>query len=269
PVASAQVKTALLLAGCVAHGTTSVIEPARSRDHTERMLAAAGIPVTVAPDGISLAGPASPQPLALGIPGDFSSAAFLIVAALLVEGSDLVVDNVGLNPTRTGLLEVLREMGADVESSVDRSEGGEPVGTIRARFSTLSAVSPSRDKVATFIDEIPILAVAATQAEGRTEIRGAAELRVKESDRVAAVVEGLASLGADVQAHPDGISVTGPTPLAGGEVDCFGDHRIAMAFAVTGLIADDNVRIAGWGSVATSFPEFLDVLGRAQGRIAP
>ncbi|MFN2594163.1 MAG: 3-phosphoshikimate 1-carboxyvinyltransferase, partial [Actinomycetota bacterium] len=265
----AQVKTALLLAGLHAQGTTSVIEPSQSRDHTERMLSAAGVKVETQNGAVSLDGPVAPDPLNMRVPGDFSSVAFLIVAATLVEGSDLTIEDVGLNPTRTGLLDVLRAMGADIETKVTSHEGGEPMGEIRVRSTVLTRVAPDPARVPTLIDEIPILAIAATQAEGDTEIRGAAELRVKETDRITALVDGIAAIGGKAVAHPDGLTVTGPTPLVGAPVDSKGDHRMAMAFAVAGLIAEGNVRISKWSCVDTSFPEFLDVLGRAQGRIAP
>ncbi|MEA2476432.1 MAG: 3-phosphoshikimate 1-carboxyvinyltransferase [Actinomycetota bacterium] len=266
-VASAQVKTALLFAGCLATGTTSVIEPGPSRDHTERMLSAAGVAVVRSGTTVSVDGPQLPAPLNVRVPGDMSSAAFLIVAALLVEGSDLTIEDVGINPTRTGLIDALRAMGADIEVIETGTEGGEPVGSIRVRSSALVGASPDPAAVPTFIDEIPVLAIAATQAEGETTIRGASELRVKETDRISALVEGITAIGGRAEAHPDGMTVTGSTPLRGADVDSLGDHRVAMAFAVAGLVADDNIRIAKWSCVDTSFPEFLDVLGRAQGRL--
>ncbi len=263
PVASAQVKSALLLAGARAAGTTSVTEPAPSRDHTERMLQTAGADLRVEGTTVHVTGGAELKAADRTIPGDFSSAMFLVAAALLVEGSDLAVDGVSLNPTRTAALDVLRAMGADIEVTTN-DVGDEPVGTIVARHSELAATDIGGDVVPQLIDEIPVLAVLATQAGGRTQITGARELRVKESDRIAALARGLTSLGASVAEMPDGLSIEGPAALHGGEVESLDDHRIAMSFAVAGLVAAGNVKVAGWSSVATSFPEFLDVLGRAR-----
>jgi 3-phosphoshikimate 1-carboxyvinyltransferase len=193
---------------------------------------------------------------------------FFVVAACLVPGSDLTIAGVGLNPTRTGLLDVLGQMGADIETEVELESGGEPVGTIRVRYSGLRGVTVDPGAVPAVLDEVPILAIAASQADGETVIGGAAELRVKESDRIAAMVEGLRALGADAEELPDGLVVRGPAGLVGGDVDARGDHRVAMSFAVAGLVAEGNVRVEGWSSVETSFPDFLDVLGRAQGRLS-
>jgi 3-phosphoshikimate 1-carboxyvinyltransferase len=265
-VASAQIKTALLLAGLRASGTTSVLEPRRSRDHTERMLAAAGVPLRVDGLRVSLDGGTGPAAADRVIPGDISSAMFLIVAALICPGSDLRITGVGLNPTRTAALDVLKEMGAALEITVDEERHGEPVGTVRAKHSELSGVAIDPVQVPALIDEIPVLAIAATQADGATAIRGAEELRVKESDRIDTMVQGLTAVGAAVEELPDGMVVAGSSTLRGGRVESRGDHRVAMAFAVAGLVASDNVRIDGWSSVETSFPEFLDTLGEAQGR---
>ena len=263
-IASAQVKTAVLLAGLGAGGATTVVEPRPTRDHTERMLAAAG--VEVKRDGLSTTVSGGSRPAAIDrvVPGDFSSAAFLIVGACLLEGSDLTITGVGLNPTRTGLLNVLARMGASVdgEPTVDRE--GEPAGIVRARHGPLTATEVAGEEVPGVIDELPVLAVAATQAEGETVIRGAGELRVKESNRIETVVDALRRLGGDVEALPDGMIVRGPTALAGAEVDSHGDHRVALALAVAGLVAEGNVRIKGWSSINTSFPEFLDVLDEAR-----
>ena len=264
PVASAQVKTAVLLAGLAARGATTVREPGTSRDHTERMLAAAGIEVERADGGVTVGGGGEVRPADWFVPGDFSSAAFLIAGALLLEGSDLALEGVGLNPTRTGALDVLRRMGADIEASVTNEWGGEPAGTITARFSELEATSVTEEEVPRLIDELPVLAVVATQAQGTSEFRGAGELRVKESDRVEALTTALRTLGADVEALPDGLVVRGPARLEGAEVHAVNDHRIALALAVAGLVARGNVRIHGWSSVNTSFPEFLDVLAQAR-----
>ena len=264
PVASAQVKSALLLAGLRASGTTSVTEPGDSRDHTERMLEAAGVPVERSGRTASVTGGALPGPRDWTIPGDFSSAAYLVAGALLIEGSDLVLDDVGLNPTRTGLLDVVGRMGASLEITAPTQEGGEPVGSLRIKASQLEATSIGADEVPRLIDELPVLAVLATQAHGTSEFRGAEELRVKESDRIETVVAALRELGADVEDLPDGMIVRGPTPLRGGEVDARDDHRVALAMAVAGFIAAGSVRIHGWSSVSTSFPEFLDVVAEAR-----
>jgi 3-phosphoshikimate 1-carboxyvinyltransferase len=259
-VASAQVKSAVLLAGLAAEGLTRVVEPHRSRDHTERMLAAAGVGVRVEGTAVSVDGGAEVEAREWTVPGDVSSALFLLAAAACLDGSDLTIVDVGLNPTRTGALRILAAMGADLEVETTDETDAEPVGVVRARASDLVGVTIPGDDAATYIDEVPLLAVAATQAEGETVFEGMAELRVKESDRVAAMVEGLAVLGADASATADGLMVRGPTELRGGEVDSHGDHRVALAFAVAGLLTAERVRIKQWSCIETSFPEFLDVL---------
>ncbi|HYI45744.1 MAG TPA: 3-phosphoshikimate 1-carboxyvinyltransferase [Actinomycetota bacterium] len=266
PVASAQVKTALLLAGLRADGRTSVTEPGASRDHTERMLAAAGVPIECAGHTVTVDGGHLPAPIDLTVPGDVSAAAFFVAGALLVEGSDLTITDVGLNPTRVGLLEVFRSMGGLVETVEETVTGGEPIGSIRAGAGALEGVRVAGEIVPRLIDEIPVLAVVATQAEGITEIADAGELRVKESDRIEALATGLTALGAKVEALPDGLVIEGPTPLRGGAVDSRGDHRIAMAFAIAGLLTEERVTVQGWSCVDTSFPGFLDALGSAMGR---
>jgi 3-phosphoshikimate 1-carboxyvinyltransferase len=266
-VASAQVKTAVLLAGLAADGPTSVSEPGSSRDHTERMLEAAGVKVTRTDGVVEVMGGSRPAALDMVVPGDLSSAMFLVVAAAIVPGSDLEITRIGLNPTRTGALDALRSMGADIEWTVTEESGGEPIGDVHVRSSELVGSVISGDVVPGLIDEVPILAVAATHATGTTEISGAAELRVKESDRIATVAAGLRALGAQVEDLPDGLRITGPAKLTGGEIGSHGDHRVAMSFAIAALVARDNVRVKGWSSVNTSFPEFLDVLATAQGRI--
>lgn len=264
PVASAQVKTALLLAGLRAAGSTRVVEPGVSRDHTERMLGAAGVTLERAERIVAIGGGQQPVAREWMVPGDFSSAAFLISGAVLLEGSDLRVERLGVNPTRTALLDVLKRMGADVEVSVEDDSGGEPVGTVTARYSELNATAITEEEVPRLIDELPVLAVVATQARGITELRGAAELRVKESDRIEVVVDALRALGADVEGLPDGMLVRGPTRLRPADVDAHGDHRVALALAVAGFLVGGHVRIRGWSSVKTSFPEFLDVLAEAR-----
>jgi 3-phosphoshikimate 1-carboxyvinyltransferase len=264
-VASAQVKSAILLAGLGAEGTTSVTEPQPSRDHTERMLAEAGVELERGEGTVSLRGPQEVGVRDWNIPGDISSALFLIVAALIRPGSDLTIEGVGLNPTRAAGVEMLERMGASLEISGDDPAGPdeEPVGDIRARYSSLTGATASGSMIPRLIDEIPILAIAGTQAEGTTDFSDASELRHKESDRIDAMVEGIRRLGGDAEARPDGFSVHGPTSLSGGEIDSRGDHRVALAFAVAGLVATGPVTVKGWASTNTSFPEFLDLLGRA------
>jgi 3-phosphoshikimate 1-carboxyvinyltransferase len=265
-VASAQVKSAVLLAGLRASGTTSVTEPGRSRDHTERMLGAAGIEVQRAGETVAVAGGQELVACDRRVPGDLSSAMYLVVAASLIEGSDLTVADVGLNPTRVAGLEALAAMGADVRFEHLEDLGGEPVGRVRARTSELLATDVSAEVVPRLVDEVPALAVAATQARGETHIRGAGELRVKESDRIEALAAGLQALGAAVEARPDGLVIRGPTPLRGGHVDARGDHRIALALAVAGLVSGAAVDIEGWECTRVSVPGWSDVVAAAQGR---
>ena len=264
-VASAQVKTCLLLAGLGAEGTTSVTEPGESRDHTERMLAALGVPLRREGRKVSLDGPLELPAADWSVPADPSAAMFFVVAALLVPGSDLTLENVSLNPTRIGALDVLRSMGARITTEVTSEAGGEPVGTIRTEASELKGVTVDPAVVPSLIDEVPILAVAASQAEGTTVITGAEELRVKESDRIVSMAEGLRALGARVEALPDGLEIDGPVELGEGDIDSHGDHRVAMSFAVAALIARTDVRIRGWRSVETSFPRFVETLSAARG----
>jgi len=264
-IPSAQVKTALLLAGLAAEGTTSVTEPAPSRDHTERMLPAAGVALARSGTTVIIEGGQDVQPLRWEVPGDMSSAMFLIVAATIVPGSDLTLEGLGVNPSRCGALDALRVMGADLETEVTGESGGEPVGRVRARSSALHGITLGPEGIPALIDELPVLAIAASRAEGETVIRGAGELRTKESDRIETMVTGLRTLGSEVEATPDGMVISGPAELAGGSIASSGDHRVALSFAVAGLVANDRVRVDGWSCVDTSFPEFLDVLGQAQG----
>ena len=264
-VASAQVKTSVLLAGMSATGQTLVTEPFRSRDHTELMLAAAGVDLHMEGTTVTVAGGQEPRPMDWAVPGDISSALFLITAACLVPGSELTITDVGLNPTRSAALEVLRAMGADIEVVQQSAVSGEAVGDVTVRGAQLHATRVEEHLVPSLIDEIPILAIAAAHAEGTTEFEAIGELRIKESDRVATIIEGLTALGGDAAAEGDTLVITGPRPLDGGHVDSRGDHRIAMAFAVAGLVARAPVKVAGWSSTETSFPTFLEVLGRAQG----
>jgi 3-phosphoshikimate 1-carboxyvinyltransferase len=256
PVASAQVKSAVLLAGLYAEGETSVTEPFRSRDHTERMLRAMGARVAV--DGTTVR--IAPRPRLAArqfvIPGDISSAVFFLVAGLLCPDSDVLVENVGTNPTRAGVLEVLQRMGADLRIGGEREEAGEPVADIEARTSYLHGTEVSGEIIPRLIDEIPILAVAACFADGETRIRDAAELRVKETDRIAAVVRELRSMGAAVEEMPDGMVIRGVGWLRAARVKSHNDHRVAMALAIAGLAAEGETVIDGFSCVATSFPDF-------------
>lgn len=268
PVASAQVKSAILLAGLNTPGVTRVIEPVPTRDHSERMLRGFGaaLDVTEGDDGariISLTGEAELKPQAITVPGDPSSAAFPLVAALLVPGSDVVIENVGINETRAGLIGVLREMGADIALLHERIVGGEPVADLHVRHSALSGIEVPPSVAPSMIDEFPILFVAATLASGRTVMRGLDELRVKESDRITVMAEGLSAIGARVEELPDGMVIegTGGDPLAGGATIAANlDHRIAMSFAVAGLVSRQPVIIDDMAPVATSFPQFTALM---------
>ena len=265
PVASAQVKSAVLLAGLFAQGETSVTEPSQSRDHTERMLGAFGVPVRRAGLTARVTGPATLRGAAVRVPGDLSSAAFFLVAGALVPGSEVAVADVGINPTRTGVLDILRLMGAHVEVRDEREDGGELVGTVVVRAAPLRGIMIGGGVIPRAIDELPVLAVAACLAAGETVIRDAAELRVKESDRVAVLARELGRLGADIAPQPDGLVIAGGRRLHGGRVRSGGDHRIAMALAVAGLCADGPVIIEDSACVETSFPGFEAALRRATG----
>jgi 3-phosphoshikimate 1-carboxyvinyltransferase len=263
PVASAQVKSALLLAGLYARGETRVREPHPTRDYTERMLQAFGWPIMFAPGEARLEGGHRLLPTDVAVPGDFSSAAFFLVAATLVPGSELVLHRVGMNPRRTGLLQVLRAMGADIVEENAGEQGGEPVADLRVRHAPLHGIEVPMHSVPDMIDEFPALFVAAACASGTTIVRGAAELRVKESDRIDAMARGLRALGIRVDETPDGAHIEG-SQLRGGTVHSGGDHRIAMAFAVAAQRADGDVRITDVANVATSFPGF-EALARDAG----
>jgi 3-phosphoshikimate 1-carboxyvinyltransferase len=265
PVASAQVKSAILLAGLYANSSTTVHQTGPARDHTERMLSAMG--AKIATDGCSLTVSHSElSPLSISIPGDFSSAAFPIVAATIVRGSNITLREVGINPTRTGLLAVLSAMGASVAVEGFRNAGNEPVADLRVQSANLHAVEIDGDTVVRMIDEFPILAVAATQAEGTTIVRDAAELRVKETDRIATVAEELRKLGARIEPTPDGYVVQGLTPLHGAAVSSHGDHRLAMALAVAGLVADGTTQIDDIGCANDSFPGFVGLMRAVGGQ---
>ena len=262
PVASAQVKSAILLAGLYADGDeTTVVEPLPTRDHTERMLERAGARIQRGPKSVSILGA---DRLALGaveVPGDFSAAAPLLVAAAIVPGSEVTVHGVGLNPGRIGFLDVLERMGARVAVYNRHSLGGEPAGDVQVQASELVGTQVSEAEIPSLLDELPLFALAASHAHGESVVRGASELRVKETDRIAAVVEELRRIGAHVRATPDGFHVRGvPTRLRGGVVDSRGDHRIAMLGAVAGASSREGVEVRGAEAVETSFPGFFEVL---------
>lgn len=267
PIASAQVKSCVLLAGLNAAGITEVTEPTLSRDHTERMLRAFGAEVetqicTAGAHRVRLRGGQTLHGQPLTVPGDFSSAAFWIVAALLLPGSDLVIEQVGVNPTRTGLLQALAQVGVHLEWSDIDEQAGEPIATLRVRSQPLGAMRVGGALVPSLIDEVPILALLATQACGETEIRDAAELRVKESDRIETIATELRKMGAHIEPLPDGLRIHGPTPLHGAEVHSHGDHRVAMTLAIAGLIARGETVVHDVECVQTSFPEFEGLLHR-------
>ena len=254
-VPSAQVKSAILLAGIQAAGLTSVSEPVMSRDHTERMLAAFGVPVEREGATVTLRGPAALRGTSIDVPGDFSSAAFFIVAGIIAGAASLLIRGVGVNPTRTGLLEILRLMGADIRLQNARECGGEPVADIEVRPGPLRGIAVPRELVASAIDEFPVLFAAAAVAAGETVVTGAAELRVKESDRITVMAEGLQRLGVQADVLPDGMRIRGG-PVHGGIVACSGDHRVAMSFAILAARASAPVVIRDVRYVATSFPGF-------------
>ncbi len=261
PVASAQVKSAVLLAGVQSEGRTTVVEPIATRDHTERLLERAGARVTRRPTSVSVERAETLRLEEVEIPGDISSAAPFLVAAAIVPGSSLTVHGVGLNPRRTGLLDVLERMGARVAIYNRRSIGGEPAGDVEVSTSDLVGATISAHEVPALVDELPLLAVAASHARGETVVRGASELRAKETDRLEAIVEELRRIGGHVRATPDGFRVRGvPARLRGGIVDSRGDHRLAMVGAVAGVASRDGVELRGADAAAVSFPGFYDVL---------
>jgi len=262
PVASAQVKSCVLLAGLGASGRTSVTEPARSRDHTERLLRAMGARVETDETRVSLEGGQRLEAIEVVVPGDLSSAAFPIAAALLVPGSEVEVEGVGLNPTRTGFLEALDRMGASVEVAVEGASGGEPFGRVHVRGSELLALEASGELVVRAIDELPALFLLAAFARGRSVFRDAGELRAKESDRIAAMARGLRALGVACEERPDGIEIEGRGSIEGGRVDGAGDHRVVMALACAALRATAPVTIDGADAVAKSYPGFFSDLER-------
>jgi 3-phosphoshikimate 1-carboxyvinyltransferase len=263
PVASAQVKSAILLAALNTPGITRVIEPVPTRDHSERMLAGFGADVSRDGDVISIRGEAELRPQNITVPGDPSSAAFLVVAALLVPGSVVTIENVGMNTTRNGIYTVLKAMGGDISFANERVVGGEPVADLLVRYSPLTGIETSPDIVPSMVDEFPILFIAAALAKGRSTFRGLDELRVKESDRIAVMAAGMRAIGAMVEELPDGLIVDGRDgdPFAGGAtIAAQLDHRIAMSFAIAGLVAKEPVTIDDISPVATSFPNFETTL---------
>ncbi len=259
PVASAQVKSCLLLAGLYADGTTSVTEPAPTRDHTERMLQGFGYQVDRAGATASVTGGGKLKACAIDVPADISSAAFFMVAASIAPDSDLILRHVGMNPTRVGIINILRQMGADIEVLEERVIGGEPVADLRVRSASLKGIDIPEDQVPLAIDEFPVLFIAAACAEGRTVLRGAEELRVKESDRIQVMADGLAQLGVETTVTPDGIIIDGGQTIGGGTVESHEDHRISMSFAVASLRANGPIRINDCANVATSFPGFVEL----------
>lgn len=260
PVASAQVKSAILLAGLFAQGETCVVQPETTRDHTERLFAHFGIDCHVNGLEISVLGPQFPQARDLRVPGDISSAAFWCVAAATIPDSDITIEGVGLNPTRTGILAVLERMGASVEREILGGSDGEPWGRVRIRAARLQGTHIGGGEIPNVIDEIPVLAVAAALAQGVTEIRDAGELRVKESDRIREVVSRLRAMGADVEELPDGMRITGGRPLHAATIASHGDHRIAMAFAIAGLSAEGETLLQDTACIDTSYPGFESTL---------
>ena len=266
PIASAQVKSAVLFAGLNADGRTTVIETSQSRDHTERLFNGFGVTVTTNADlSVTLDGPARFAGGSIKIPGDISSAAYFVAAAMLLPESELTIDDVGLNPTRAAFVSVLSSWGADVSTANVQTERNEPYGTINVRGGIMKTAGEdertlSRTMIPSLIDELPLLAVVGSQISGGIQIRDANELRLKESDRLAVTALNLRAMGAEVEEFEDGLSVSGPTHLRGAKIDSHGDHRIAMAFSIAALIADGETEIEGSDCVAISFPEFFNLL---------
>lgn len=263
PVASAQVKSAILLAGLYADGPTVVHEPGPARDHTERMLAAMGADIQYPVSnitGITLQGGTELSSLDILVPGDISSAAYFIAAACLVPGSEVAIEGIGVNPTRTGFLDALREMGADILVENQREVSGEPVADVVVQAGDLRGIEVGGDQVPRMIDEFPILAVVASQSQGTTVVSDAAELRVKETDRIANIAVELRKLGAQIEERPDGFVVEGPTPLVGAQVNSHGDHRLAMSLAIASLVAEGETTIEGAECIVDSFPGFEEIL---------
>ncbi|PMB48822.1 3-phosphoshikimate 1-carboxyvinyltransferase [Fischerella thermalis CCMEE 5205] len=262
PIASAQVKSCILLAGLLTEGQTTVTEPALSRDHSERMLKAFGAKLDIDPQthSVTITGPTQLVGQTVIVPGDISSAAFWLVAGAIVPNSELVIENVGVNPTRTGILEALAMMGADIQRLNEREVAGEPVADLRVRSNRLQSCTIAGEIIPRLIDEIPILAVASVFATGTTVIKDAAELRVKESDRIAVMAQQLNKMGAKVTELPDGMEITGGTPLVGTDVDSYTDHRIAMSLAIAALVATGKTTIQRAEAASISYPNFVPTL---------
>ncbi|MFH1239184.1 MAG: 3-phosphoshikimate 1-carboxyvinyltransferase [bacterium] len=259
-VASAQVKSCLLLAGLYSRGETTVTEPVKSRDHTERMLKYFGIEIKEKGLTVGVKNPARLTGQAITVPGDISSAAFFVIGAILLPDSRITIKNIGLNPTRTGILTVLKQMGAKIIIENEKTDGDEPVGDLIVKAGALKGVKITGGLIPFLIDEIPILAVAATQAEGATEISGAGELRVKETDRIKAISSQLALMGARIEEKEDGMIIYGGTRLKGGCVNSFGDHRMAMSLVIAGLLAEGKTTVKNTECISTSLPGFMDIL---------
>ncbi|MDD2367434.1 MAG: 3-phosphoshikimate 1-carboxyvinyltransferase [Desulfuromonadaceae bacterium] len=266
PVSSAQIKSSIMLAGLYAEGETNVIEPSLSRDHSERMFRFFGASLDVNNDGVTVRGGVELSAREVIVPGDISSATFFIVAALITPGSELLIRNVGVNPSRTGAIDILLEMGGDIKLLDEREVSGEPVADILVRYSSLKGISISGDVVPRAIDEFPVLCIAAARGEGITTIRDARELRVKETDRIKAISENLRKLGITVTETEDGMDITGSERLLGGVVDSSGDHRIAMSMSIAALVAASEITITDIDCVATSFPTFFKLMGKTVSR---
>lgn len=263
PVASAQIKSCLLFAGLYAEGVTEVIEPGITRDHTERMLRGFGVEIESHKNTVRLKGGQQLQAADIEVPADISSAAFFMVGASIAPGSDVLLEHVGINPTRTGIIDILRLMGADISLQQERLVGGEPVADIRVKYAGLQGIDVPQELVPLAIDEFPALFVAACSASGVTRVSGAAELRVKETDRISAMVSGLSRMGAQIEETPDGAIIQGEQPLDGASVESFGDHRIAMSFAMAAMVASSEMRILDCANVNTSFPQFVQTAANA------
>jgi len=269
PVASAQIKSCLLLAGMYAEGVTSIKEPGISRDHTERMLSGFGVAIEAGDLSVRLRGGQQPVATDIEVPADISSAAFFLVGASIAPGSDLLLQQVGVNPSRTGIIDILRLMGADISIQNAREVAGEPVADLRVRYSRLKGINVPADLVPLAIDEFPAIFVAAACAEGQTLVSGAAELRVKETDRITAMVDGLAAMGAELEERPDGAVIHGAgrgdeaASLCGATVASCDDHRIAMSLAMAAMVSREQVTVTDCANVATSFPGFSDLARQA------
>jgi len=267
PVASAQVKSAILFAGLYAKGITSVEEITTSRDHTERMMVYFGINLMRKGSILIVEGGEKPSAKEVEVPGDISAAAFFMVGASLIEGSEVVIKDVGINPTRTGIIDILRKMGASIEISNQREMGAEPAGDIRIKSALLKGIEIKGDVIPRCVDELPVICIAAAVAEGETVIKDASELRVKESDRIAVMAECLSRVGVEVETYPDGMRIKGGMGLKGTVCNSHGDHRIAMSMAIAGLITEGEMTIEDTECINTSFPEFEETLRKLVKRI--